>query len=115
FISRRKYVRAAGVDAPGYRCIREIVERAFEHTPAAKPFGCVGKNLGATLPANSDYPDHRRRNFGTPCLYSVKFCHMLRGHEFYEFKSETRITRINTNRLIPSEVRGNSCDSCLIE
>ena len=47
--------------APGYRRIREIAKRTFQHTSGAKPFRHVGKDLGAALPANSDYPDHCRR------------------------------------------------------
>ena len=69
---------SAGVDDPGYSRVREIAKRTFQHTSGAKPFRHVGKDLGAAFPANSDYPDHRRRGLGTPRLYSVKFCHTLR-------------------------------------
>ena len=61
-----------------YRCVLGIAKRTFQHTSGAKTFRRVGKNPGAALSANSDYPDHRRRVLGTPRLYSVKFCHALR-------------------------------------
>src|SRR5207253_9129408 len=44
----------------------------------AKPLRGVGKNSGAALPANSDYPKHCRSLPRTLPWYSVKFSHTLR-------------------------------------
>src|SRR6266516_4312205 len=79
-------VHMAGVADPGYRCAREVAEGAFQHAPGTKRFRCVGKDFGAALPANSDYLDHCLVVRARSLLYSVKFRHTLRRHEFLELR-----------------------------
>src|SRR5262249_55012038 len=81
-------VRTVGVTTPGYRCAYEIAKGAFQHALRANPFRRVGKNLRATLPADSDNPNHCRVVRARSFVYSVKFSHTLRlqhGNEMVQF------------------------------
>src|SRR5216117_3673782 len=101
-----KLVRVAGVIRlresyggrvdPGYK-LRRHRQRDLQDTSGAKPFRGVRKNFGAAFPANSDYPDHCRVVRARSLLYSVKFWHTLRGHEFHQFTpmTDTNFTNLH--------------------
>src|SRR5258707_183720 len=72
----------AGVTDPRYRSFRGDRQRCLQDASGAKPLRGVGKNSGAALPANSDYPKHCRSLPRTLPWYSVKFWHALRDTNF---------------------------------
>ena len=69
---------SADESTPATDVSRRIAKRGLQHASGAKPFRGVGKNFGAALPANSDYPKHCRSRSRVPRWYSVKFSHTLR-------------------------------------